>query len=182
MKRKRKGNDVKRIVKTAWPLLLAVLLCGPSWADMFVWKDARGVKHYGDTPPQALEDQNSLEVRRAYRRQLETRQQEAVAAGLSRRSDFFTGGGAPNGTRPADGARVVMFSAPGCGYCVKAKEYFNQNGVAFEELDVSASEDARRRFQGLGGRGVPLILIGDRQISGFDPQAIQAALAKEGGR
>jgi glutaredoxin len=75
-----------------------------------------------------------------------------------------------------------MFSAPGCGYCVKAREYFNQNGVAFEELDVSASEDARRRFQDLGGRGVPLILIGDRQISGFDPQAIQAALAKEGGR
>ncbi|MGD8542369.1 MAG: glutaredoxin domain-containing protein [Desulfobacteraceae bacterium] len=173
---------MKRIVKTAWPLLLAVLLCGPSWADMFVWKDAQGVKHYGDAPPQVLEDQNSLEVRRAYRRQLETRQQEAVAAKVSRRSDFFTGGGAPNGTRPADGARVVMFSAPGCGYCVKAREYFNQNGVAFEELDVSASEDARRRFQDLGGRGVPLILIGDRQISGFDPQAIQAALAKEGGR
>ncbi len=173
---------MKRIGKTAWPLLLAVLLCGPSWADMFVWKDAQGVKHYGDAPPQALEDQNSLEVRRAYRRQLETRQQDAVAASLSRRSDFFTGGGAPNGTRPADGARVVMFSAPGCGYCVKAREYFKQNGVAFEELDVSASEDARRRFQGLGGRGVPLILIGDRQISGFDPQAIQAALAKEGGR
>lgn len=171
---------MKRIVKTALALLLAALLGGPLWADVFVWVDAKGVKHYGDAPPQALEDQNSLEVRRAYRRRLETRQREAVVANVSRRNDFFTGGGTPNGIRPAGGARVVMFSAAGCGYCVKAREYFNQKGVAFEELDVNASEDVRRRFQSLGGRGVPLILIGERQISGFDPQAIQAALAKEG--
>jgi glutaredoxin len=173
---------VKPTVKTILLLPLLLLLAGPLWADVFVWVDAKGVKHYGDAPPQVLEDQTSLEVRRAYRRQLETRQREAVVANVSRRSDFFTGGGTPNGTRPADGPRVVMFSAPGCGYCVKARDYLNQKGVVFEELDVNASEDARRRFQSLGGRGVPLILIGDRQISGFDPQAIQAALAKEGGR
>jgi glutaredoxin len=169
-------------VKTILVLLLGLLLAGPLWADVFVWVDAKGVKHFGDAPPRALEDKNSLEVRRAYRRQLETQQREAVVSGVSRRSDFFTGGGSANGIRPAGGSRVVMFSAPGCGYCVKAKEYFNQKGVVFEELDVNASEDARRRFQSLGGRGVPLILIGERQISGFDPQAIQAALAKERGR
>jgi glutaredoxin len=174
--------DVKPTVKTILLLPLLLLLAGPLWADVFVWVDAKGVKHYGDAPPQALEDQNSLEVRRAYRRQLETRQRDAVVANVSRRSDFFTGGGTPNGTRPADGPRVVMFSAPGCGYCVKARDYLNQKGVVFEELDVNASEDARRRFESLGGRGVPLILIGERQISGFDPLAIQAALAKESGR
>ncbi len=173
-------THVKRIVKTILLLLLALLLDGPLRADVFIWVDAKGVKHFGDAPPQALDDQKSLEVRRAYRRQLETRQQEAVVSGISRRNDFFTGAGTQNGPRPAGGARVVMFSAPGCGYCVKAKDYFNQKGVAFEEHDVNTSEDARRRFQSLGGRGVPLILIGERQINGFDPQAIQAALAKEG--
>jgi glutaredoxin len=174
--------DVKPTVKTILLLPLLLLLAGPLWADVFVWVDAKGVKHYGDAPPRTPGDETGLEVRRAYRRQLETQRHEAVVSGVQRRTDFFTGGAGATGIRAAGGARVVMFSAPGCGYCVKARDYLNQKGVVFEELDVNASEDARRRFQSLGGRGVPLILIGERQISGFDPQAIQAALAKESGR
>lgn len=172
---------MKRIVQIAMVLWLGLACCGPSLADMFIWVDANGVKHFGDAPPQELADENSLEVRRAYRRQLEARKEEAVSSVVNQRNDFFSGGGrSENMARPAEAARVVMFSTPSCGYCVKAKNYFRQKGVAFEELNINASEDARRRFQDLGGRGVPLILIGERKINGFDQQAIQAALSKEG--
>jgi glutaredoxin-like YruB-family protein len=72
--------------------------------------------------------------------------------------------------------RVVIYTTSHCGYCVKAKQYFAQKGISYQEFDVENSNTAREEFQRLGGSGVPLILVGDRRIEGFDRAALDQAL------
>ena len=77
---------------------------------------------------------------------------------------------------PAKGKRVVMYTTSTCGACKLAKQYFAQKGIGFEELDIERSQPAMAEFRRLGGRGVPLILVGDKRLEGFSPQAVDALL------
>ena len=73
-------------------------------------------------------------------------------------------------------ATVIMYGAQWCGYCAKARAFFQSKGVAFREYDIEQSAEARQQFEALGGRGVPLIVINQKLIRGFDQRRIIAAL------
>ncbi len=75
---------------------------------------------------------------------------------------------------------VVLFSTSWCGYCRKAREYLVSNGIPHEELDIEKSIEGKQEFAALGGRGVPLILVGNEQIRGWNPAALNTALARVG--
>lgn len=77
--------------------------------------------------------------------------------------------------------RVVVYGTATCPYCIKARAYLNERHVAFGDFDLSTSEKVRTDFAKLGGTKVPVILIGNRRLVGFDKDAIDAALAKLGG-
>ena len=64
-------------------------------------------------------------------------------------------------------ANVIFYSRQGCGYCNKARAYFDNNGIQYRELDVERDEEARAQFQQFNARGVPLILVGDQQLNGW---------------
>ena len=68
--------------------------------------------------------------------------------------------------------RVVMYSTASCPACKLAKSYFARKGVPYEEHDVNGSPEARAEFQKLGGRGVPLILVGTERMEGFSSQRL----------
>ena len=72
--------------------------------------------------------------------------------------------------------RVVMYSTSHCPACVSAKQYFAQKGVSYQEIDVEKSADGRAAFEKLGGRGVPLIMVGEKRLEGFSSQALDALL------
>jgi hypothetical protein len=44
-------------------------------------------------------------------------------------------------------------------------------------VDIEASESGRREFGQYGGSGVPLIIVGERRMRGFDPGAMDQLLA-----
>ena len=73
--------------------------------------------------------------------------------------------------------KVVMFTTPTCSFCNAAKRYFREKRVRFTEVDVSrdsrAAMDLRRRT---GQTGVPVILINNRPIVGFDKPRINKML------
>jgi glutaredoxin 3 len=73
--------------------------------------------------------------------------------------------------------KVVMYTTPTCSYCRQAKAYLNQNRVRYTEIDVSrdqrASADMVRRT---GQSAVPVILIDNRPIVGFDKRRIDRML------
>ena len=66
-----------------------------------------------------------------------------------------------------------------CHYCQLAKDYFNEKGISFTEYDVMADPDKRREAQEKSGgqMGVPVIVIGEEVMVGFDPEKIDAILA-----
>ena len=74
-------------------------------------------------------------------------------------------------------ARVIVFSTPTCPHCNSAKRYLKQNRIRFKDIDVSkdqrAAKDMVRRT---GQMGVPVIMINNRPIVGFDKQKINNLL------
>ena len=74
-------------------------------------------------------------------------------------------------------ARIVLFTTPTCSYCRAAKRYFIEKKIRFKEVDVSkdqrAAKDMVRRT---GQMGVPVILINNRPIVGFDKPKINRML------
>tara|TARA_R110002111_G_scaffold65765_2_gene107576 strand:+ start:1224 stop:1535 length:312 start_codon:yes stop_codon:yes gene_type:complete len=64
--------------------------------------------------------------------------------------------------------QVTMYSTSWCGYCRQARDLMTHNNIAFRELDIEKNAQAKQDYDALNGRGVPLIIIGDAQMSGFD--------------
>jgi glutaredoxin-like YruB-family protein len=81
-----------------------------------------------------------------------------------------------NAAGAAGSKKVVMYTTNHCPACRAAKDYFAKKGVHYEEIDVEASQTSFQEFKKLGGNGVPLILVGDKKMEGFSPQALDALL------
>jgi glutaredoxin len=73
---------------------------------------------------------------------------------------------------------VVLYATTWCGYCEKTRKLLRERGVPFVEHDIERSADARKRFEALGGRGVPLLVVKGTVIRGYSPQGILAALGQ----
>jgi glutaredoxin 3 len=74
-------------------------------------------------------------------------------------------------------AKVKVFSTPSCPYCVTLKEYLKEKGVDFEDLDVSQDETALDEMTEKSGQmGVPVVLIDDAVVIGFDKEKINELL------
>jgi glutaredoxin len=74
---------------------------------------------------------------------------------------------------------VVMYSASWCGICKKARAYFEAQSIDFSEYDVDKDPQRKREFAQLGGRGVPLILVGDQRMNGFSQKRFEHLYSAE---
>ncbi|WP_305822654.1 glutaredoxin family protein [Massilia brevitalea] len=81
---------------------------------------------------------------------------------------------------PNPSTKVVMYGTSTCPYCAKAREYLDQRGIAYADYDVQKSPAAKEAFSKLDGKGVPLILIGNRRIDGFNAPVYDDALKNAG--
>ena len=145
-------------------LLLAGVLAVASSAaagSLYRWTDAQGTIHYTSDPPPG-----------------------AAATAVPPRANSVA---APAKVRaparppqpPAEASvPIVMYSTSWCPYCAKAREYFKSNGIAYTEYDIELSSAAHAEFKKLGGRGVPLILVGSERVDGFSELAFEFALQK----
>ncbi|MAM85772.1 glutaredoxin family protein [Allohahella sp. A8] len=77
---------------------------------------------------------------------------------------------------------VMLYSTAWCGYCDETRAILRENKTAFTEFDIEESDEAMTRFQALGGRGVPLLIIGNETIEGFDePRLLKLIAASSNG-
>ena len=60
-----------------------------------------------------------------------------------------------------------MYETSRCGYYKQANVYFRANKIPFQSYDIETSATAKRRFDKLGGTGVPLILYNSKKMTGF---------------
>jgi glutaredoxin 3 len=73
--------------------------------------------------------------------------------------------------------KVTIYSTPVCQYCKKAKDFFNEKGVHFEEVDVASDEEKRNYMIEMTGQmGVPVIQVDDEVLVGFDRSTLAGML------
>ncbi|TSC55698.1 MAG: glutaredoxin-like protein [Parcubacteria group bacterium Gr01-1014_18] len=78
--------------------------------------------------------------------------------------------------------KVMIYSTPTCGFCSMAKEFFKENKVEYEDVDVSQDQDkAREMIAKSGQMGVPVIAVSslggkEEVVIGFDKERLAGIL------
>jgi glutaredoxin-like YruB-family protein len=76
--------------------------------------------------------------------------------------------------------KIKIYSTPFCGYCKMAKDFFDKNGLPYEEVDVSIDEAAAKEMiVKTNQMGVPVIEIGEEIVVGFDRAKIEELIGKD---
>ncbi|MFW5450718.1 MAG: glutaredoxin domain-containing protein [Methylophagaceae bacterium] len=120
-------------------------------ADIYKWVDDSGKVHFSDKVQQNHQvEKIELKINSYQGVTYEPYQQDVG-----------------NDSEQESSKRVTMFSTSWCGYCKKARKYFNLNAIPFVEYDIENNQHAKKRYDSLGGRGVPLILVSNRRMNGF---------------
>jgi glutaredoxin len=138
---------------------LILLLCaGAAHAQMYKWKDDKGVIHFTDTPPPATAKQAEVK-------------------------NYNTGPGPELPQELAAVARnrpVTLYTQAGCEACDQARAMLNQRGIPFREKTVTSAED-HDALKAAGSEGnLPFMLVGRSKQVGFE-QALWDNLLTEAG-
>jgi len=119
-------------------------------AEIYSWRDAGGKVHFGDRKPAGTAA-----------KEIELPKVNSLRAVTVEPTEMSS-------------RKVTLYSAGWCGYCRKAREHFKRENIPFDEHDVEASAKGRTDYARLGGRGVPIILVGQQRMNGFDPARFEA--------
>ena len=75
---------------------------------------------------------------------------------------------------------IEVFTTPTCHYCIKIKQWLDDNGYEYEEHNVAEDrEKAVEMVQRSQARGVPQTFIGDMEVIGFQPDKIRKAIESQ---
>jgi len=73
--------------------------------------------------------------------------------------------------------KVIIYSTPTCPYCLRAKQFLKDNGIKFEDVDVSSDQaKVEEMVKKTGQMGVPVLDIDGTVIVGFDKDKISQAV------
>ena len=74
--------------------------------------------------------------------------------------------------------KVVIYSTSTCPYCKRAKEYLSRKGISYTDIDVVQDrEKAKEMTQKSGQMSVPVIIIDDEIVVGFNQALLDKLLA-----
>ena len=72
---------------------------------------------------------------------------------------------------------VIVFTTPTCSWCRVVKQHLKKNNIRYKEIDVTKDDRAARDMvRRTGQQGVPVTLINNRPIVGFDKEKINRML------
>ena len=149
-------------------LLILLLASALAQAEVYRWVDRDGHKHYADKKPADVDAETVV---------LRPEPEPVAPAPEPARAP----------TRPAPAAErqryvpdVVMYTSKGCGWCARARTYFNNRGIGWREVDIDGSKRDYEDFKRQGGKGTPLIFIDGTRVSGFDRARLDSVLRQLG--
>lgn len=80
--------------------------------------------------------------------------------------------------RPAVHGEVVLLATADCPWCARTRRYLARHDVPWREYDVGADPRGRELLAASGRLAVPVLLVGDEVVQGYDPLAIRAAFRR----
>ena len=79
--------------------------------------------------------------------------------------------------RPGD---IQMLSSTTCVFCTAARRWLTDQRVPFTECFIERDADCAARYQALGARGTPTLLVRGQVQLGFSPQQVLDGLRRGG--
>ena len=74
--------------------------------------------------------------------------------------------------------QVTVYSTPTCPHCKRTKDYLTQKGIAFTDINVADDrEKAKEMIQKSKQMGVPVVIIDDDVVVGFNQAKLDSLLA-----
>lgn len=155
------------------------ILCSAasSYAEMYKWEDDHGVVTFKDTPPPAAKKRKV----KVYR---DSDFDAAPPAPAPEKSSKKNVSPSPQPSQSAAKKKerfagtIEMYATDWCGYCKAAENYMKSKNYPYVKYDIEKDSAAKQRHKDLGGRGVPLIIIGANKMSGFSPGTLEHYLDK----
>lgn len=129
-------------------LVILLVLAGAVSAEVYKWTDDAGQVHFSDKP----HDEKAEKIT------LKTYPPKSTDESTDEKK-----------TNPVSSKmQVTMYATSWCGYCKKAREYFTKNNIPFIEYDIEKNAQAKRKYDSFGGKGVPVIFVGEQRMNGFN--------------
>lgn len=72
--------------------------------------------------------------------------------------------------------KIKVYSSSSCTNCTAAKEYLKEKGYEYEEKNVSTDKEAKKELIALGYMGVPVIMIDEEVVVGFNKSKLDEIL------
>lgn len=146
-----------RLVAPFAAALLLASLAATAQQSVYRWVDKDGKVQYTDTPPP--QDAKSVTEKRMGGGYVEQEQPYAVQQAMKKNP-------------------VVLYSAAPCGEpCDNGKELLGKRGVPYTEQDPQKAPAAAEALKKLvGGLEVPVLVVGDNMLRGFDADQWNTAL------
>jgi glutaredoxin len=143
-------------VSLAWLALVATV----AQAQVYRWTDEQGRVRYSDTPPPP-----SATAQKRFGPTPQERSRAAMKA-LAGAAEKFP---------------LTLYSSPTCAEgCAAARAALNKRGVPFREVQVWNDETNQELKRVSGGNEVPVLLVGERAVKGFEQGQYDHALDQAG--
>ena len=72
---------------------------------------------------------------------------------------------------------IKVYARKGWATCARTKEFLSKNGFEYVERDIQNDSGALQELRDLGFRAVPVTVIGETVINGFNPRQLSNALS-----
>ena len=132
-----------------------LLFAAGAGAQMYKWKDAKGVVHFSDQPPP--DHAIKVEKKSIDRGASDAALPYALAQAVRR-------------------SPVVLYTTSDCTACDQGRALLNQRGIPFAEKTVNTAEDQKKMKEADGSGQFPLLLVGGAKRVGFEAGAWNEAL------
>lgn len=70
-------------------------------------------------------------------------------------------------------ANVTIYTSNTWPHCTTAKQYLSEKGVDYNEKNIQTDPSARKELIKKGYMGVPVIIVDDEEIVGFDKNRLE---------
>ncbi len=97
-----------------------------------------------------------------------------VSQGLHTWNNSSIGSSVAEKARAGD---IYMVSSTTCPYCSQACAWFSQHNVPFTECFIERDAFCASRYEAMMTPGTPVLMVRGKKQIGFNPTAINAALA-----
>ena len=142
-------------------LSLAVIMAtSGTHAGMYKYTDENGRVHYTNKPPSTVTSHPVNTKINTYSSSLPSNKDPAESNTSAKRK------------------AVTIYTASWCGVCTKAIAYMRKNDIVFTEYDIETSTKGRRDFERMKGRGVPIIMVGDMRMNGFNQRRFEQMIER----